>query len=298
VADFFSPDYFAARDRFRSGVLAAGAQLESILLDAKGPHDSDLTIDIGWFGAAEPRRAFVHSCGLRGVEGFAGSAIQLQWLDEGLPALASDSAIVLVHALNPFGMAWLRRANENNVDLAFNFLAADEEYRGAPRFLWNVLRHGFGAIRLATSEGQYENPRGLCYGGKQHEQAARRFQIYISGRLAHAEQIVGIDVHTGPGRFGDDVLVMDGRGGLGGLYRRMFPAAQVYFAEQHFGSCGALRLLRACRDATKVACPTFELLCPSDEQWRSTVLLSGKEVIEQALVRAFGSTSSYGVAAH
>ena len=36
--------------------------------------------------------------------------------------MPEDVAIVLVHALNPFGFAWRRRWNENNVDLNRNFL--------------------------------------------------------------------------------------------------------------------------------------------------------------------------------
>ena len=135
MIDCFSRDYSEARARFRSGVLANAGQIESILLNAKGPAEEDLTIDIGWFGSQEPRRAFIHSSGLHGVEGFAGSAIQLQGLESGCASgLPGDAAVALVHAMNPYGMAWLRRTNENNVDLNYNFLSADDEYSGAPEY--------------------------------------------------------------------------------------------------------------------------------------------------------------------
>ena len=39
---------------------------------------------------------------------------------------------VLLHALNPFGFAWRRRVNEDNVDLNRNFLLDDEGYVGCP----------------------------------------------------------------------------------------------------------------------------------------------------------------------
>ena len=117
----FSPDYFTARQRFRKAVMKAGGALETIPLDAKGPNGEDLGIDIAWFGARNPRRALVHSSGLHGVEGFAGSAIQLQFL-ENAPALAPDAGLMITHILNPYGMAWLRRFNENNVDLNRNFV--------------------------------------------------------------------------------------------------------------------------------------------------------------------------------
>ena len=57
--------------------------------------------------------------GTHGVEGFAGSMCQTAWLSEGA-ALPDDLAVVLVHAINPYGFAWIRRVNEDNVDLNRN----------------------------------------------------------------------------------------------------------------------------------------------------------------------------------
>lgn len=352
MTDFFSPDYATARTRFRSGVLANGGQIESILLDAKGPGESDLTIDVGWFGSPAPRRAFIHSSGLHGVEGFAGSAIQLQWLEAGMPQLPRDSAIAIVHAMNPFGMAWLRRANENNVDLNHNFLPADEEYAGAPecyaslnsflnpesppardffplRAACRMLRHGLPAFRRAITEGQYDFPLGLFFGGKRHEQSVRRFQLYISERLAGADRLVVVDLHTGEGSFGEDSLLVDGagertasaaemqqaygdrvrtigpvptRGALDGLYLRMFPAATVCFATQKFGACSPLRALSALRSENRAhyydgvldhpaRAQLLETFCPSGLKWREKVLTRGKEVIAQGLALAFDDPS-------
>ncbi|HLH31955.1 MAG TPA: DUF2817 domain-containing protein, partial [Terriglobia bacterium] len=128
--NFFSPDYFTARNRFRKLAEKAGGTLETIRISAKGPNGEDLTIDIVWFGASEPRRVVVHSSGLHGVEGFAGSAIQLQLLSD-VPVLPADTAVFVVHILNPYGMSWLRRVNEHNVDLNRNFREPGT-YRGAP----------------------------------------------------------------------------------------------------------------------------------------------------------------------
>jgi Protein of unknown function (DUF2817) len=97
----FSTDYITARQRFRDAVATSGGRLGSLKLAATGPQGEDLTIDVAWFGSEKPRRVFVHSSGLHGVEAFAGSAIQLQWLEEGILALPEDAAIVLVHVLNP-----------------------------------------------------------------------------------------------------------------------------------------------------------------------------------------------------
>src|SRR5262249_19885165 len=119
VDAYFSADYTVASDRFRESAAHAGARLEALPLTAKGPKGEELTVDIAWFGSASPTRVLVHSSGLHGIEGFAGSAIQLQFIEK-LPALHAEAALVLVHILNPYGMSWLRRVNENNVDLNRN----------------------------------------------------------------------------------------------------------------------------------------------------------------------------------
>ena len=355
MIDFFAPDYFTARARFRSAVLARGGQIESILLDAKGPAGddlapTDLTIDIGWFGSPAPKRALIHSSGLHGVEGFAGSAIQLKWLDDGIPQPAPDCAIALVHALNPFGMAWLRRVNENNVDLNRNFLGADAEFSGAPddyaaldpflnpaappgssltdlfalRAAAKILHYGTPALRRAIASGQYDFPRGLFFGGKRREQCPRRFQLYISERFSDSSRLVAIDVHTGLGRFGEDrLLVSDAatqfafggrasspdakdigyrpRGAQEGMYFRMFPAAQVCFAVQEFGTRHPLTVLAALRaenrchhygvdgspENRRAKQRLLEVFCPSDKRWREQILKRGREVIAQALALAF-----------
>jgi hypothetical protein len=297
----FSPDYVTARRSFRAAVKARGGRLDSLALTARGPAGGDLAIDIGWFGAANPRRVLVHSSGLHGVEAFAGSAIQLQWLEGGIPGFSEDAAIVLAHVLNPYGLAWLRRFNENNVDLNRNFLGLEELYAGAPeayrkldaflnpatppfrdlffpRAAGLVLRYGMRTLQQAVAGGQYEFPKGLFYGGARLEQGPAKFQEYIAERLAGAERIVAIDIHTGLGRFGDDRLLVDAspkstcvnqtmraafgekvelldtrgiahqaRGAQHNMYYCLFPKAQVHFATQEFGTYKPVRILQALR---------------------------------------------------
>lgn len=229
---YFSPDYVTARNRFRTAVAAQNGRLDVLQLQDKGPSGEELTIDIGWFGAAHPRRALVHSCGLHGVEGFAGSAIQLQWLEQGIAIPPDDGAVAIVHVLNPYGVAWLRRVNEHNVDLNRNFRAPDgsagdpgRDYpivdallnpESAPRgdlFYARaaalVLRYGLTRMRLAVVSGQCVNPRGLFYAGSGLEPGPQLYQDYLRDKLARAGQITAIDVHTGLGRYGEDALLLD-----------------------------------------------------------------------------------------
>lgn len=135
-AAFFSADYPTARQRFRAEAGRLGIPLTSHAIAARGPQGETLSIDVASIGAAHCRRVLVLSSGLHGVEGFFGSAVQLAWLAQfaSTAELPKDVKLVLVHALNPFGFAWLRRWNENNVDLNRNFLGdrgflAGAEYR-------------------------------------------------------------------------------------------------------------------------------------------------------------------------
>src|SRR4051812_15606356 len=110
--DYFSPDYTTARNRFRTAAVNAGAAVHAIGLKAVGPDGAPLAIDIAWIGAAQPQRVLLHTSGIHGVEAFTGSAVQLALLDSP-PSPGADAAVILVHVLNPYGMAWLRRTNEN-----------------------------------------------------------------------------------------------------------------------------------------------------------------------------------------
>jgi len=173
----------------------------------------------------------IHSSGIHGVEGFAGSAIQCAFLAQ-MPAIARDAASLFVHILNPYGMAWLRRCNENNVDLNRNFLGIDEPYSGMPegyaeydaflnpprprrgelfslRAAWLIARHGLPRLKQAVAAGQYERPKGLFFGGDRLQEGPRLYQEYLAKKFAAPARVVAVDVHTGLGKAGEDTLLVD-----------------------------------------------------------------------------------------
>ncbi len=124
--DPFSTSYDTARERFRHAATGAGARLAS---HPQG--DDGLTTDVATLGAAAPDWTVVVTSGLHGIEGFFGSAVQLAWL--GSRAILPDrGAVVLVHALNPYGFAHHRRVDADNVDLNRNFLPDDAPRRTPP----------------------------------------------------------------------------------------------------------------------------------------------------------------------
>jgi hypothetical protein len=229
--DYFSNSYAIARSRFIAAACAAGARMDEVNLDAMGPGDTPLAIEIAWIGAQLPSRVVIHSSGIHGVEGFAGSAVQLALLDSPLD-IPQDAALILVHCLNPYGMAWLRRVNESNVDLNRNFILDDGERSGAAdiyraldpllnparlpkgpdlfylRALHCIVKHGMPALRQAVAEGQYEYPDGLFYGGKAFEQGPMQYLGWLSLHLKSARRLVAVDVHTGLGKWGREALYL------------------------------------------------------------------------------------------
>jgi len=124
MPEYFHNGYSTARAAFLQAAGKAGAKLAAHAIRAQGPTGEELSIDTAWLGTDAPQRLLVVSSGTHGVEGPAGTAAQLQFLEEDWPAcrLPEDAAVLLLHANNPFGYAWRRRTNEDNVDLNRNFL--------------------------------------------------------------------------------------------------------------------------------------------------------------------------------
>lgn len=223
-------DYFEARERFRSSARELGT-LDSQAIDARGPGDELLTIDVARIGDPNAARLVVVSSGLHGVEGFFGSAVQLQLLADQWPT--SECALLLIHTLNPFGFAWLRRVNEDNIDPNRNCLLPGQEYAGSPpgyaeldsllnprcppsrcdlfpvRAGWAIARKGMSALKRAVASGQYEFPHGLFFGGSGPCATLRILHEQLPDWIGNATRIVHLDFHTGLGRWATHKLLVE-----------------------------------------------------------------------------------------
>jgi Protein of unknown function (DUF2817) len=223
----FSHDYAAARAKFRGAAAAASAESSAFPLQQRGPDDLELSTDIAWLGSPNATRVLVTISGTHGVEGFFGSAVQIEWLRRIKGAtLPADVAVLHIHAINPYGFAWLRRTNENNVDLNRNWmdfdgpLPANLPYDELAKDLcpthWSpeaqketwahlqswIARHGFAAFQQAISGGQWTHSSGLFYGGRSPSWSRFTLTSVLSARLEHAARVCVIDFHTGLGPYG------------------------------------------------------------------------------------------------
>jgi len=230
----FSDTYAQARQRFLYAAKDAGAEVESFPLALRGPDQEVLAIDVARLGPSDATRWVVVSSGLHGIEGYLGSALQHALLRD-LPGgeLPEDTALLLLHALNPYGMAWTRRFDQGNVDLNRNFLLPGQEYAGAPegyelvqdllapqraprrlsafrlRALLKIAQHGFTTLKAAVAGGQYLDPRGLFFGGHAPAPTHTLLAAELPRLLASAEQVIHVDVHTGLGERADYALLVD-----------------------------------------------------------------------------------------
>lgn len=244
ATNFYSPDYFAARDRFLAASNKLGLEHHALQIPAPSPRDEPLTIDITLAGPAKPKTALVLTSGVHGVEGLFGSAVQLAFLDQYMNGqrngwqLPSDAGIVLIHAVNPFGFAWRRRFNEDNVDLNRNFLLRDEAFAGAPplagkfrsamkpsrprarygfwaaRMALLALRHGMNSFWETLPVGQYDYPDWLFFGGAAPTQSSQALSVFLPSVLDEAEEVAHLDFHTGLGRWAEGQLLVSESEGL------------------------------------------------------------------------------------
>ena len=230
--DPFSPDYQTARRRFLNSANRLGWRVLSYPLDLKGPAGETLSLD----AAISPGRGsqtLVISSGLHGVEGFFGSAVELAWMESSSRNAESPVRQVLLHALNPYGFAYRRRVNEENVDLNRNFLLDGKRYAGCPadysrldeflnpkspptrrdfftlKALALIARHGKANLQQAIAAGQYEYPKGLFYGGKEPSWLQRLLSQHLDEWLGGSRDVVHLDLHTGLGPWGECNILVD-----------------------------------------------------------------------------------------
>lgn len=252
---YFSADYFSARARFISAAERMGWERHTLPIDAPGPNGEPLSIDVAVAGSRRPTSAVVVTSGVHGVEGFFGSAVQLAFLDRLSPGWRppEGTALILIHALNPFGFAWRRRFNEHNVDLNRNFLLADESYAGSPplsgtfrramlragaqrrldlsaaRMALLAMRHGLRSFWETLPVGQYDFPDWLFFGGHARSQSAHVLHELMPRLLDGATETVHLDFHTGLGRWTDCQLLLCevGERGHAGWWKNHFGEAAV-----------------------------------------------------------------------
>ncbi len=230
-ADLYPHDFFQSRRRFLQLANSRGAKVSSFPVATKtSSFPEPLTIDIAYIGDPAAHRKIIHIAGTHGVEGYLGSAIQC-CIFNSLDVLPPDCGVALVHCLNPWGMAMVRRSNENNVDLNRNSVFPPLERVGLAEYglvrdlllpvkrptvgrftiaaLRKVLKHGFRKVLQAITGGQYIDPEGLFYGGLELQQELQIFSTWLKSNINPDDHVICLDLHSGLGGFCKDALLLD-----------------------------------------------------------------------------------------
>ncbi|HEY7427221.1 MAG TPA: M14 family metallopeptidase [Gemmataceae bacterium] len=234
TSDYFAGSYFEARQKFLAAANRAGSRLSAYLLpDYRGPEDEDLAVDVATLGPSNATSALLLISATHGVEGFCGSGCQTGYLVDRLyEVMPPHTTTILIHALNPYGFAWLRRVNEDNIDLNRNFqdfskmLPSSSAYEVIHNWLvpedWDgpdrraadlalhkyMNEHGMAAFQAAVSGGQYTCPNGLFYGGTRESWSNRTFQGILKDNLVPTvTRLIALDFHTGlgPTSYGEPI---------------------------------------------------------------------------------------------
>jgi len=231
---FFSPTYGEARQRFLASAGEIGAEIATFENPNKGPQGEMLATDVAAFGPANAKHVLFVCSGTHGVEGFTGSAIQLGLMRSLTLRLSEGGArVVMIHGINPFGFAWIRRFNEDSVDLNRNFfsdgqpfpanigyerlaeticpqsLSTPAEIAALARLLLFALRFGMNATRKAVTGGQYSHPDGMFFGGRTPSWSAKTLREIVTRYGNPAANIVFLDIHTGLGGFADAEIILN-----------------------------------------------------------------------------------------
>ncbi len=240
VSQFFSSDYFEARRKFLAAAEQAGAEVQTYQNNhATGPDGEPLFTDVALLGSADAAKTIVLVSGTHGNEGFCGSGCQVGFLSEQsfgnrFAHWSEDVNVLLIHAINPYGFANVRRVNEDNVDLNRNFVDHNDTYpenaayaeihdflvpgEWTPAALKEANRglaryrdeHGAKALQNAVSGGQHSHAGGVFFAGTTPTWSNTTLRAIVQTYLANKEHVALIDFHTGLGPEGYGELILNG----------------------------------------------------------------------------------------
>jgi len=225
--------YAAGRQRWlaRLNELSCRAQHLSYSCSGAGPEGEELMTDTVWIGPEDASNVLVLLGGTHGIEGFAGSAIQIDQLAliaTGDVAIPPGTAVLMVHALTPWGYAWQRRCDADGVDLNRNIvdfsrpLPVNNDYDLLKDTFYLVdarqrkvalaefeRQHGRVALEKAVSAGQYSDPSGPFYGGTAPAHGRLVCEDLMRQYALQQKNLAVIDLHTGLGSYGYGEIICD-----------------------------------------------------------------------------------------
>lgn len=223
----FAATYSEARDKFLAAACIANAATVRYDNPVKGPKGEALSTDVARIGPDDAQKIVVTISSTHGAEGYCGSGVQVDWLAGiGAAGLPKDTAVLHVHAINPYGFAWTRRVTEEGNDLNRNYVDHSKPYPANNGYAdianWLIPKDfgpnsvaqadgklaeyrakvGDKAYFAAMSGGQYTHPDGFFFGGGGPSWSNRTLHAIADTYLKGRSDVAVIDFHTGLGPYG------------------------------------------------------------------------------------------------
>lgn len=224
----FPTDYSDARRRWLNTATPVATKLGHYSCAGSGPNGQALFSDWAWVGPEDAASILVLIAATHGVEGFVGSAVQLDCLTQlASQKPADDTAFLLIHGLTPWGYAWSRRCDADGVDLNRNYIdfnhqpenpdydllrpALFETDNQQRRRLFDDFERLNGRIALekGLSGGQYRDPSGPFFGGFAPAHGRKVCEDLIVQHQLASRRLAVIDLHSGLGPYGYGEVICD-----------------------------------------------------------------------------------------
>ncbi len=208
-------------------------------LDFPHPSEVNLPCQTGWIGNLDAEAVLVVIGGTHGIEGFTGTAVQVDWMQmvaNGLIALPDHTAMLMINALNPWGYANNRRCDDQGIDVNRNFIDFSQPLPINPGYeelqpLLGIrdrdarakamdgycLRVGQRPYEIAFSGGQFNDPAGPFYGGQSPGFSRQVIESLIEHYSLAKRRLAVVDLHTGLGPYGYGEVICDHPLGTDGL---------------------------------------------------------------------------------
>ena len=239
---YYSQDYDQARYKFKeatSALFSSFSEMECQSIKVPSKVDTGLYVDLCYIPPkGKSQKLLIMTSGLHGVEGYTGSALQLMFLNalqqkEGI----EDMGFLFIHAMNPYGFKYHRKATENNVDLNRNCMLTPEQFESKNtgfgklydmltpsgkvnvNSLWNrsfhlvaiekIIKESMPVLRQAALQGQYDYQEGIYYGSKDYEPQIKTVMPLVKEYINRYPTVLNVDLHTGYGGRGELHLFID-----------------------------------------------------------------------------------------
>jgi hypothetical protein len=240
TSNYFSHSYKQARQDWRDKVYKCISSLQEKLFTQadelrvdqteRGPENETLATDTLWLGPKDAKHVGIILSATHGIEGYVGSAVQQFLLDTLMTNhfdIPGDSALLFVHALNPWGMAWKRRCDHMGVDLNRNYIDfnsppenrayltiqrclsirdREERQQALKKLASNMSQTEY---EVALSGGQYDDPEGPFYGGQCPAHGQQVCRKLAAGFDLGERYLALIDIHSGLGAWSLGELISD-----------------------------------------------------------------------------------------